>query len=198
MKWNAGYPIFFNIFCWTLPALIGCLAGYAAFKTIRIDLTIAVLAGMFFLSAFQHCYHVLKGKSTDKKPTPKLAKYACIYLFIILIIALYIISERPLAAIGIGLGFVIVWLYSRSHHEELYGVGHAISMPTACYITTGHLNIPVTLILAGIALISSPALFAYRALTGDYNKEQAPKVLQRMLFVFTAGLTTLAAGFTLA
>ena len=197
MRWNAGYPLIFNML-WVLPVLIGCSVGYMAFRTIQIDLAIAALVGMFFLSTFQHCIHVSHGASSTVVPYPELKIYAKIYALIITVIGIYIVINRPYALMGIAAGILTAVAYTKIHKEEFWSLGHAISMPTACYIATGHLNVPIGLILVGIALIMGAGLFSYRALTGDYDNVPRMPILQRFVSLYLAGLLVTAVGFALA
>jgi len=197
-----GYAPEFTLH-WLLQILAACMAGYFAFGTIRIDLTIAVLAGIFCLAMFEHELHVLLGASSSRKSKEfpvSLKKLAVAYLIGIILAGAYIIYYRPFALIGILVGIAIAIGYAskKIYLEESWAIGWTIAMPTACYIVSGYLTIQIAIILAAIALIGGPLLHCYRALTGDYDNVPRAPILKRVIAMYNIAFAVLAIGFALA
>jgi len=197
-----GYAPEFTLL-WMLQALAACMAGYFAFGTIRIDLTIAVLAGIFCLAMFEHELHVLLGASTSRKPDEfpiSLKKLAIAYLIGVILAGSYIVYYRPFALIGIlaGIAIAVGYASKKIHLEEFWAVGWAIAMPIACYVASGYLTIQIAVILIAIALISGPVLHCYRALTGDYDNVPRTPILKRVIALYHIAFAVLILGFSIA
>jgi len=184
---------------WSSQILAACLAG-CMLGAIRIDLVIAVIVAIFCLAMFGHNLHILLGVSSSRKPedfSVNLKALAIVYAIAILALGAYIIYFRPYASIGIGAGIATVICYTLIHKEELWAIGWVIAMPTACYVACGTLTLQFAVILAAIALLSGIGIYAYRALTGDYDNLPRTPVLKKVVALYNIAFATLAIGFIL-
>lgn len=186
---------------WVLYVLVGSAAGYAVFNRISGGLVFASLLGIFCLSMVQHCLHVLCGTSTSMKVEDfviDLRKAAVLFTLGCVLCGSYIVYYRFFALFGIIAGFLLVIGYTKLHLEVLWSIGWGAGTITAAYIAAGMVTWGLALLLMGFGLASGIAIYAYRALTGDYDGADRLRILYRgVVAMLCLGLFVMAIGLFL-